>query len=137
MSTKKPVSPHINVYNTTAPRYLANTTSKSVTGAVISISNVPARFSSAKRRIVMAGMTNNEGSQNMLNMISITVNWVGRWLKTDTMAQKITPMIIRNNISTTYPRTDAKYAPNSRRSNVGTFVIAAHSFGLHAVLPRP
>ena len=77
MSTYNPVSAHINVYNVTAPSHFADTTSKSVTGAVINISIDPDRFSSASNRIVIAGTTKSDGSQNMLNMIFIAVNCVG------------------------------------------------------------
>jgi hypothetical protein len=90
--------------------------------------------------MVIAGTRKSEGSQNQLKNPSITVICVDPRASNSLIIEtKLTPITTRKNMITMYPRTDAKYAFNSRRNKAGTFFIAASSPAAHAALlpPRP
>ena len=75
----------------------------SVTGAVISVSIVPDRFSSAKSRMVRTGTTISIASQKKMELNSsfMTATPDGPEAMTLTSRLKLTPMTTRKNIITT------------------------------------
>ena len=82
----------------------------SVTGAVISVSIVPDRFSSAKSRIVNTGTTINIAIQKKMELNSsfMIVTPAGPEAITLTSRLKLTPMTRRKNIIITYAMGDKK-----------------------------
>ena len=82
---------------------MANTTWKSRTGAVISVSSVPIFDSSAKTRIVISGKTSTSGIQKytVLKNASTIVVVPELWFSSETPAWKLKPVTTRKKHITT------------------------------------
>jgi hypothetical protein len=65
---------HINRKKSKAPENFASTTWKSLTGVVISVSNVPVNFSCANNRIVITGVAEESGHRHRSRGLSQAVH---------------------------------------------------------------